>query len=91
MNKFALCAGRHTMPNDCQGSIFPNEINPTDLLSIQAIANDFVRQHSTLGVYVTGLTVALVAVINACHQYGVELTLYHFDRNTSTYYPQKVV
>lgn len=43
-----------------------------------------------LNLYVTGLTVATVAVINACHDLGVNLTLWHYDRSTNTYYAQEV-
>lgn len=41
--------------------------------------------------YVTGLTVATVAVINVCREEGIDLTLYHYDRESGSYYPQKVV
>lgn len=41
--------------------------------------------------YVTGLTVALVAVLNACHKLGIVVTLYHYDREEGNYYPQQVL
>lgn len=43
-----------------------------------------------LDLYVTGLTVALIAVLNVCRQEGIKVTLYHFNRETGTYYPQEV-
>lgn len=44
-----------------------------------------------LVIYVTGLTVALVAVINVCLRVGISLTLMHFNRATGDYYPQGVL
>lgn len=43
-----------------------------------------------INLYVTGLTVALVEVINYCHLNDIELTLYHFNRETNDYYAQEV-
>ena len=47
----------------------------------------------TLGLvlYVTGLTVATVAVINVCIRVGISLTLMHYDQSTGDYYPQGVM
>lgn len=44
-----------------------------------------------IDLYVTGLTVALIAVLNVCHRAGVAVTLRHFDRATGGYYPQEAV
>ena len=44
----------------------------------------------SVDLYVTGLTVALVAVLNVCRQEGVDVTLWHFNRETGEYYPQEV-
>ena len=43
----------------------------------------------SLDLYVTGLTVALVSVLNACRQLGIVGTLYHYDREEGNYYPAK--
>ena len=43
-----------------------------------------------LVIYVTGLTVALVATINACLRVGISVTLMHYNRDTGSYYPQDV-
>jgi hypothetical protein len=59
----------------------PNQICPTDIL---------VAVRGELRLYVTGLSVALVAVINVCRWMGVDLTLLHFDRESGEYYPQMV-
>lgn len=90
--KVALCEGRHTMPEGVVGSIFPNAVDPTDLKTLDEVAEKFVEDNigKDLEVYVTGLTVALVAVIKACQDKAVSLTLYHFNRDTNGYYPQLV-
>lgn len=43
-------------------------------------------------IYVTGLTAALIAALNACATLGVQsVTLMHFNKATGTYFNQKVV
>lgn len=44
-----------------------------------------------LVLYVTGLTVATVAVINVCLHVGISLTLMHFNQANGNYYPQGVL
>lgn len=44
----------------------------------------------SLNLYVTGLTVALIATLNACRKQGITVTLYHYDKDSGDYYPQKV-
>lgn len=44
-----------------------------------------------LVLYVTGLSVALVSVINVCMRVGISLTLMHFNQATGDYYPQEVM
>ena len=85
--EFALCEGRHDMP--CDEAIFPGTIeDPTDVMGLVRIASDKLGGCKTVVVYVTGLTVALVAVINACRDMGINLCLKHYDRNTGSYYNQ---
>lgn len=43
-----------------------------------------------LNLYVTRLTVALIATINACKRLGIVVMLYHYDRDTGRYYRQYV-
>ena len=45
----------------------------------------------SLVLYVTGLTVATVAVVNVCIRVGISLTLMHYDQSTGDYYPQGVM
>lgn len=43
-----------------------------------------------INLYVTGLTVALIAALNVCRDEGVSVTLYHYNRDTGLYFPQEV-
>lgn len=88
----ALCEGRHAMPNGVEGSIFPNAVDPTDLVSLDLIAEMFVNNNlgKQINIYVTGLSVALVAVIKAARGKNVGLSLFHYNRDTGNYYKQTV-
>lgn len=87
---YALCKGRHEMPIEVSGAIFPHNINLLDVKGLEKSASDKLAGCTELTLYVTGLTVALVAVINVCHEKGIKLTLMHFDRVSGSYYQQPV-
>lgn len=90
--KYALCKGRHTFPKDCVGYIFPHHVDPTDLKRLnKEMENRFTKVPYRLDVYVTGLTVALVTVINYCFKHNVWLVLWHYNSDTGSYYPQSVL
>ena len=72
--------------------LYPEVTTSTSCLPNQADYTDipvYVRGH--LDLYVTGLTMALIAALNACRKLGIAVTLHHYDRNTGGYYPQTVV
>ena len=88
-----LVQGRHEI-SEVKDYIFTNTLDPADRQGIRSLAQkslEFLSKGDNLTVYVTGLTVALVEVINICHEKGVRLTLMHFDRGTGTYFPQDVL
>ena len=97
-----LCEGRHEIPQVTDGYIFPSEVNPIDLRQLNNIAvdrlmdicekeyNDKKQIIEQLNLYVTGLTVALVEVINVCRKLDITLRLYHYNRETNDYYVQIV-
>lgn len=88
-----LVQGRHEI-SEVKDYIFTNTLDPADRQGIRSLAQkslEFLSKGDNLTVYVTGLTVALVEVINICHEKGVRLTLMHFDRETGTYFPQDVL
>lgn len=95
----ALCEGRHEMPENVSGSVFPMSVDPTDIDELDRIATDFVKSvdGKHINLVVTGLSVALVAVIKAVaacaadNSAATSLTLWHFNRDTNEYYAQKVV
>lgn len=89
----ALCEGRHEIPQAVDGSIFGNTIDPLDPNGLQAEAKSKLRELDikSLDLYVTGLTVALISVLNACRELEIEVTLYHYDRESGNYCPQKVL
>lgn len=76
--------------------IFSSIEDVTDVVSIQAQADAWVHNHMFmnmdyhLNLYVTGLSIALVAVINACLKNKYSITLYHYNRETREYFPQDV-
>ena len=92
----------HTIPQVTDGYIFPSEVNPTDIDGLRRTACnklcttyknkglDFHTDKPVLHLYVTGLTVALVEVINVCRKLDITLRLYHYNRDTNDYYPQNV-
>lgn len=89
----ALCEGRHAIPQAVDGAIFDTVINPLDVEGLQSEAYNKIKalDINSLDLYVTGLTVALVAVLNACRQLGIVVTLYHYDREEGNYYSQQVL
>lgn len=87
---FALCEGRHPIP-EAQKSIFPGTVNPLDLDGMYETAwNAIPEDCGVLTVYVTGLTVAMLTVVRVCHARGIMLTAMHYDRDSGTYYAQRV-
>lgn len=90
----ALCNGRHAIPDAVDGSVFEHEIaDPTDVAGMEAKAHArlFDMDITSLELYVTGLTIALIATINACKKLDISVVLWHFDRNTGAYYKQDVL
>lgn len=86
----SLCEGRHEIPQAIDGSIFGTELDPLDLAGMEMEAAEQLHGVVTLNLYVTGLTVALIAVLNVCREQKIKVTLYHYNRETGNYYPQEV-
>lgn len=92
-----LIKGRHEIPEVNGLYIFNEPVDPTDVIGINEIAIARIKQlfnspnaEKSMNLYVTGLTVALVAVINACRMYHIKLVLWHYNRDTNRYFPQVV-
>lgn len=86
-----LCKGRHSTPAT-DGAIFETEVNPLGVVVLESQAKErLVNLNITrLHLYVTGLTVALIAVLNVARELGVEVILWHFDSENCKYYCQEV-
>ena len=89
--KIGLCQGRHEIAGITE-YVFPQEVDPLDVDGLTDKAydrlSDLVPADEEVHLYVTGLTVALVAVINWSIMTKHILVLWHFDRNSGDYYPQ---
>lgn len=88
----ALCSGRHNIKEAEDGAIFDVIQDPTDVKGLERCALKKLLDLDIryLNLYVTGLTVALIASLNACKKLDIKVTLWHFDRETSTYFSQEV-
>jgi len=90
IKKMGLCEGRHPIP-EVSGYIFPAQVDPLDMVGQAAKAAEALEGVQALNLYVTGLTVALVTVINHCRHAGIALTLWHYDRESGGYFAQEVI
>ncbi len=97
--KVELIKNRHIFKNvDIDGYIYDEIRNIRDLDYMKNISIDWLMKKYEindymdleLDLYVTGLTVALIEVINFCNLYGVGLVLYHYDKLLDIYYRQDV-
>lgn len=86
MNLFGLCKGRHELPTN--NYIFDTIEDVKNLDGMREIVHAKLKNIEELGVYVTGLTIALTTVINYCMINLVPLTLFHYDRDSGEYYEQ---
>ena len=78
-------------PKRWTARFFPAVIeDPTDLEAMMRTVNGKLRYCARLDLYVTGLTVALVTVVNYAICNNMPLTLYHCDSKSGKYYAQPV-
>ena len=89
--KFGLCLGRHNIP-EVENYIFGNELDPLDIVGMEKQAAEKLRafHDGKITLYVTGLTVALISVLNVCRDFNITVTLMHYDRESGGYYKQEV-
>lgn len=93
-----LVKGRHEMPEDIESYVFNDAIvDPTKVETLLDTAIDFMEHNvsdpveTRIIVYVTGLTPALIAVLNAAQLRGVRMIVCkHWNRETNTYFSQVV-
>ena len=88
--------GRHSLP--VTDYVFSDDIQDvTDIVKIQNNVDAYFEEKILplkekddvqIILYVTGLTVVTLAVVNACIKYNCELVCMHFDRDTGIYIAQ---
>lgn len=89
--------GRHEMPVDdyvITGKTGKIE-NPVDVKSIEEEVSKSMKKikfrfGDKVEIFVTGLTLVTIAVIKAAKNLDMEVTLFHYDRETNSYFPQEV-
>lgn len=101
----ATCEGRHAIAPAVDGAVFGNEIAPEDLINpeklksqaaialhnaVSAKLADIQADDVTVNLYITGLTVAVIAAISAAKEAGYNVVCFHYDRNSGNYYPQYI-
>ena len=88
--EFELCHGRHDTPASM--AIFPHDVDPTNMESMRIMADRSIPNDATLiKVFVTGLTPAILSVIEVCLERRIALIAFHYDRTTGDYIQQIVV
>jgi hypothetical protein len=95
--KIGVCKGRHDI-KDVATYVFKTEI-PAELLVNPALLQkqarlafqDLSPEITNVDLYVTGLTVAMIAAVNAIKLSSRAVTLYHYDRESGNYFPQDVI
>ena len=92
--KAVLCKSRHTHPDiENLKCIFDQIDNPVDFADMEVRSAKFVKDmypEKHLDLYVTGLTPALIAVLNTCKFRNVNVSLFHYDIKTNSYKEQYV-
>jgi hypothetical protein len=99
---FGVCEGRHQIrANDgteIVNYVFGCDVDPTDVEGLENHAWKYFDEYfqangntcGNINIYVTGLTVATIAIVNALLQMKKVIRLWHYDRETGKYFPQKV-
>jgi hypothetical protein len=89
--KLGLCEGKYKLPA-VAGYIFPARVNPVDIVGLETIAKSVLGKVgvSDIDIYATGISVTLVAALNAATDLGINVRLLHYNTVTKEYYPQIV-
>lgn len=88
--KIGVCEGRHEMPVD--KFVFGQQVNPLDVIGLETQAEkrllELKGNCNQLHLYVTGLTVAVIAVIKVALEMFDSVVLLHYNRDSNSYYQQ---
>lgn len=91
--KLGLCEGRHRLPEEVTGCIFPVDFfdeagSMFDFGRIYNRLRDTISDADELHLWVTGPTSALTSVISFCLHNHKALVLYHYNWDTGKYVKQ---
>lgn len=86
-----LCKDRHPAP--VKDGIFPEWVlNTFNAETMHREANEKIPEDcGRLALYVTGLTVAIMAVVRVCSERHISLTCYHYSKTHGNYTRQDVL
>lgn len=96
---YVLFKARHAHKDiDSLPALFSGEVHPTDFVGFDRemshALDEYWREHKEMpreiNVYVTGLTAAVIAVVNWCLLCELPLTLWHYDWEKDAYVRQPV-
>jgi len=86
-----LIKGRHDIKPVTDYIFEESVIEPFDYAYMRKTIHQKLGDCNCLHLYVTGLTQALIEVVNYCIFSNIKLTLYHFNRDTNKYETQDVL
>lgn len=85
-----LCEGRHSWP--VKEGIFPKVVEHINEVDLENIAEQRIPKDCTrVAVYVSGLTIAMLAVVKVCARRGIGLTAYHYNPGSGVFSRQDVL
>ena len=91
--KLGAVEGRHEIKG-IDGYVLHAVENVTDLNGIEqavfASLDEKLVGYDKLALYVTGLTSVVLAVVKYCYDNDIELSCYHFDRDSNDYFEQVI-
>ena len=91
--KLGAVEGRHVI-NGIDGYVLHAVEDVTNLNGIEKAVNASLDEklvgYDKLALYVTGLTSVVLAVVKYCYANDIELSCYHFDRDSNDYFEQVI-
>lgn len=88
--KIGAVAGRHEIPF-VEGYLFDEIADVFDFEYMRNVISKKLENLDSVDLYVTGLTSVTAEVVAICAKNGIELTLWHFDKDSGEYRPQVAV
>ena len=87
--RYELCEKRHTGTME---GIFPTKVECIRADLLEKRADERIPEDcDKLEIFVTGLTIAMLAVVRVCARRGIHLTAYHYEPEYHLYTRQEVL